>query len=74
MAKFEVRAGVQMTMDFEVTAQTEGEAEIKVKEYLRHVPGGKLDGQRISLETDGDDKLTHCFVMDCECDDVNEID
>ncbi len=72
--KWEVRARAQVTFDFEITAEDAETAEDIVKGYLDYVQGGKLDDQCISVQTEQGDKLTHCFIMDCECDDINELD
>lgn len=73
MAKFEIRASVNMTVDFDITAEDETSAERKVENYLKYVSGGKLDNQVISVKTEKDDLLTHLFVMECEIEDCNEL-
>lgn len=72
MSKFEVRARTEITFDFVINADDADDAEQEVKNYLRYVDGGKIDGQGISVRVADDDKLTHCFVMDIEVCDVNE--
>jgi len=73
--KFEVRAEVNMTLDFEVMAEDEHDARWRVQDYLPYVNGGKIEKQRIRLiRLKPKDRLTHCFVMDCVVDDVNEVE
>ena len=73
MSKFEIRTDTQMTLDFIIEAEDAYDAKDKVREYLKHVPGGKLDHQKIRIITDNNDKLTNCFVMENQIDDCNEI-
>jgi len=72
--KFEVRADVQMTMDFVVQAEDELDARMKIKDLLCYVEGGKPDTQAINVKMPKGDKFTNCFVMECQVDDVNEVE
>jgi hypothetical protein len=74
MPKFDIRVSVEMTLDFEVVAEDEFVARDKIDEYLKHVQGGKIDEQRLSIKTDDGDKLTNCFIMEAQIEDVNEIE
>lgn len=68
---YEIRAEINATLDFKITALNEWEARKRVGNYLRHVDGGKLDKQAISVKCKDGDQLTNLFVMDCEIQDVN---
>mgnify|MGYP001206631232 CR=1 FL=1 len=72
--KYEVRADVNMTLDFVIECDDESEARAKVKSILRYVEGGKLDSQQIRFNLPDGDELKSCFVMECKIDDVNEAD
>jgi len=71
MNTYKIRTEVELTLDFEITATCEAEARYKVEHYLKYVQGGKLNDQKISIACQDGDKLTGCFVMKNEIQDVN---
>lgn len=73
MAKWNARAFVNATFDFEIEAEAEGEVEAKVKQYLKFVQGGKAEGQDVSVKTRGADVCTNIFLDVDEVADVYEL-
>lgn len=72
--KYEVRVSTEITFDFIVEAIDEDDAEDVVVGCLMHVPGGKAEGQCISLDCQCDgDKVTNIFIMDVGIEDVNAL-
>lgn len=70
MAKWNARAFVNVTFDFEIEADTEQEVERRVKQYLKFVNGGKPETQALSLKTKDEDELTGLFI---DVDEVTDI-
>ncbi len=80
MKKYEIRAMAEVTLDFIIYAEDEADAKESARDYTEYVDGGKIkaeDGlfrQNIRMELPGDDELTHCFFMEVDLPDVNEIE
>jgi hypothetical protein len=72
MPMYEVRATVDATMDFCVSAEDESEARSRVREYLKYVDKGSVHKQRIKIKTNRPDVFTHCFFMGVRIEDCNE--
>jgi len=72
--KFNARAFTHITFDFEIEAESEQEVEEMVTQHLKYVAGGKLDDQKITINTDDSTELTNIFVMEVEIEDVYELD
>ena len=72
--KFEVRASVEMTVDFEIEADSESEAKQKAKDYLPYIDCGRLEDQPVTVKTNAGDDLTNLFIMGVEIEDCNEAD
>ena len=73
MLKWNARAFVNATFDFEIEAEAEGEVEAKVQQYLKFVQGGKSEGQDVSVKTRGADACTNIFLTVDEIADVYEL-
>jgi hypothetical protein len=73
MAKWNARAFVSATFDFEIEAETEGEVEARVKQYLKFVQGGKLEGRDVQVKTRGEDACTNIFLSVDEVEDIYEL-
>jgi hypothetical protein len=71
--QYQIRADVNMTVDFDITANTEADAKCKLRHYLRYVEGGKVEEQDISVKCKKGDGMTNCFIMDVTIDDCNEV-
>ena len=72
--KYEVRVRANITFDFEVEAMNAKAAEIQVLKLLPYIEHGKLENQPVSVKCGKGQRLTSLFIMDIECDDVNESD
>ena len=74
MAKWNARAFVTVTIDFEIEADDPDQAESRVEEYLKHIQGGKPAGQTLSVKVQEGDENTGIFIMEAEVEDVYELD
>ncbi len=74
MAKWNARAFVTATIDFEIEADDPDQVESRVNEYLKHVSGGKPGGQALSVKVQKGDENTGIFIMEAEIEDVYELD
>ncbi len=71
--KWNARASVNATFDFEIEADTEQEATLRVREYLRFVQGGKPETQAVSVKTKAGDECTGIFLDTDEVVDVYDL-
>ncbi len=68
--KWNARAFINATIDFEIEADTEAEVKQRVREYLKFVNGGKPQEQKLSVETKDGDECTGIFL---DIDDVTDV-
>jgi hypothetical protein len=72
--KYEVRACTEITFDFEIEAKSDVDAENQVKKLLPYIEHGKLDNQPVSVKCGKGQKLRSLFIMEVQCEDINEIE
>ncbi len=71
--KWNARAFVNATFDFEIEADTELEATRRVRHYLAFVNGGKPQGQSVSVTLKDGDTCTGMFLAVDEVTDVYDL-